>query len=206
MPTRRTTVPTLTQLRRKIAVVDEEIVRALLQRSLLGKPPDAHDIRPVEDSHPAQTSAELAALARHDYARLALPALCEEVEENPEASEEADKRVIHAVTERLSLMTLVAAAKARSRSVAIHNLRATGNAAALEKAITDAVVESHVVTRAAARAALLRQPGTPMDLPVRVAAVFREWIIPMARRLQVQTLLATPLRRKRIRRPKIGAA
>ena len=186
----------LERLRRRIAAVDEDVIAALLRRSLFGKPAP-HRAGPATPWPAGLTNIELLARARHDYERLALPALCAETEEDSEVADAEDRAVIAAVTNRLRLVAMIAATKGCSRTAAFRNLRAARDAAGLEAAITDPAIEAQVVARAAARAAALRPAGTPTDLPARVAAVYRDWIIPLARHLQVEILLATPARRRR---------
>ena len=189
--------PSLATLRRRIAAVDADIVAALLRRGSYGRPRQTY---PAPAGVAGFTDAELAARARHDYARLALPVLCADVEEDADDADAiagVDREVIAAVTRRLRLAAMLPALKVRSHPARFRRLRARRDAAAIEAAITDQAVEAAVVERVTARADELRPAGTLHDLPARIAGVFRDWIIPLCRRLQVEVLLAPPPSRPR---------
>ena len=64
------------------------------------------------------------------------------------------------------------------------------DAAGLEQAITQPAVEEQVIARALTIARELSSSDLSANFPDTVAAIYREWIIPLARRVQVEALLA----------------
>ena len=180
----------LTELRNQISEIDREIVTALAQRSRLngptrpGVPPVAAAVAFDDDT--------LAARIRSEYAR-AIP----EQYLNPDAPvtdapacEAADRTLLDAVHRRVRVALQVARAKAAGQTPQFRALVATRDVAGLEQAITQPAIEEQVIARALSSARELQISGLPSNFPDRVAAIYRDWIIPLARRVQVETLLA----------------
>ena len=177
----------LNELRTRIGTIDREIVAALAQRSQFG----SHaPMFPAPRA--AATDEPLTAGVRADYARLVTEKLCALASNagDETACEAADRTLIAAVLRRLRIVLEIARAKAAGQAPRFQALISTRNAAGLEKAITQPAVEEQVVARAVSLARELHPAHVPADFPDRVASIYREWIIPLARRVQVEALLA----------------
>ena len=83
-----------------------------------------------------------------------------------------------------------ARAKAAGQTPHFQSLVAARDAAGLEQAITQPAVEEQVIARARTAARELCNPALATDFPDLIAGIYRDWIIPLARRVQVETLLA----------------
>ena len=179
----------LQELRRQIATIDREIVAALAERSrYVFLPPPA----PVASAEP-QDTALIARILEHYESRVAraLAADVSEEPHNPEACARADHAVIAAILRRLRVVLEIARVKENNQRAHFRALIASRDSAALEAAITQPTVETQVVARAAQHADELRTSDMPADLPDRVAMVYLDSIIPLARQVQVDALLGT---------------
>ena len=175
---------TLQQLRTAIAQLDREIVAALAARSrFAAAAPDRTTIGAGFD--------EIALHVLDSYTqtlRLLCPA---HAPADASASRDADTRVLETVSRRLHLARDVGRRKAAQQREHFATLIAARDAAALETSITQPDVEQEVIGRAAALAVDVRTADMPSDLPDRVAEIYRQWVIPLARREQVAILLAS---------------
>lgn len=177
----------LNELRNRIGVIDREIVSALAQRSRFGCP-----AQPLTAPNAAEDADRCAVRVWAEYA----PRLAEKIgarkilSSDASACAAADRAVVDAVCRRLHVVLEIARAKAAGQTPRFRSLVATRDAAGLEQAITQPAVEEQVIARAVKLARERRAAGVPANFPDRVAAIYREWIIPLARRVQVETLLA----------------
>ena len=103
---------------------------------------------------------------------------------------EADLAVVDAVCRRVRVALEIARAKAAGQTPHFQSLVAARDAAGLEQAITQPAVEEQVIARARTAARELCNPALATDFPDLIAGIYRDWIIPLARRVQVETLLA----------------
>jgi len=182
----------LNELRNQISLIDHEIVAALAQRSRFCSP-----IRPCPTSPAAAPAAgtdpELAARVLADYARV-VPGtlrLSEARIDDRKASEAADCAVVGAVHRRMRVSLEIARAKVAGTTPQLHALVAAGDAAGIEQAITQPAVEEQVIARALTAARELPTENLPANFPDRIAAIYRTWILPFSRRVQVEALLAS---------------
>jgi chorismate mutase len=181
----------LNELRDQVAVIDREIVAALAQRSRLRCPARPH---PVDPAFPAGVFSDTALVARirADYAnRIAKTIDARRASADDTAScAAADHTLVDAVRRRLRVALQIAGAKAAGQTPRFQALILARNAGELEKAITQPAVEEQVVARAVTSARELPAEGLPANFADRVASIYRDWIIPLARRVQVESLLA----------------
>jgi chorismate mutase len=181
----------LDDLRARIASIDREIVAALATRSVFCRHARP-DLTPGS-SAAALDDGDLLARIRADYPRLVAEEISdhEMCRRDEESCQAADRALMAAVLRRLRVVLAVARAKADKQAPQFAALIAARDAAALERAITQPAVEEQVLTRVTALAAEhVAAAGVPARFPTRVAAVYRQWIIPLARRVQVDALLA----------------
>lgn len=167
----------LNQLRGQVAAIDREIVAALAQR--FGTP---------AATPPALAETPLLARLRAEYAHQTATAFTAAPVLPPALREATDQAVLAAICRRMEVALRIAAAKAGGAMPRVRDLAAAQDPAALEAAITQPDVEEQVIARAAATARAL--PALPENFPDTVAALYRDWIIPLARRVQVEALLA----------------
>ena len=177
----------LNELRNRIGAIDREIVAALAQRSRLGCA-----TLPLPAPAAAEAANPFAMRVQAEYAPLAAKIICarEILSANASACAAADRAVVAAVCHRLRVVLEIARAKAAGQTPRFRALVAARDAAGIEQAITQSAVEEQVIARAVTWARELRVAGVPANFPDRVAALYRDWIIPLARRVQVETLLA----------------
>jgi chorismate mutase len=177
----------LDELRNRIGAIDREIVAALAQRSRLGCP-----ARPVTAPTAAKDDDLSVARVQAEYAPLVAEKICarEIMAADASACAAADRAVVDAVCRRLRVVLEIAHAKAAGQTPRFRALVAARDAAGLEQAILQPAIEEQVIARAVTLARELRAAGGPANFPDRVAAIYRDWIIPLARRVQVETLLA----------------
>lgn len=176
----------LQELRRQIAAIDREIVAALAERSrYVFQPP------PAPDASAEPRDADLLSRVLEHYESRVARALAagDGGPRDPDACARADRAVIAAILRRLRVALEIARVKEINQSARFRALIAARDAAALETAITQPAVETQVVARAAQHAAEQIGPGLPADLPDRVAMVYLDSIIPLARQVQVDALL-----------------
>ena len=173
---------TLHDLRARIAGIDRELVAALATRSRLG---------PATQPSADKERDRLAARVQAAYAaQVSTFCPASSAAGNSAACAAADREVVAAVLQRLRIVLAIAKAKAAGETPRFRALVAARDAAGIEQAITQPAVEEQVVARAVAAAREQHAAGLPANFPDRVAAVYRNWIIPLARSIQVETLLA----------------
>jgi len=177
----------LNELRNRIGAIDREIVAALAQRSRLGCP-----AQPLTAPTAAEASDPFAMRVRAEYTPLVVEKLCahEIMAADTSACAAADRVVVDAVCRRLRIALEIARAKAAGQTPRFRALVAARDVAGLAQAITQPAVEEQVIARTVTLARELHTAGVPTDFSDRVAAIYRDWIIPLARRVQVETLLA----------------
>jgi chorismate mutase len=175
----------LNELRAQVCVIDREIVASLAQRLPCGASTAA-------DACASTTDDRLQARLRAEYAQQAATIFVIPAPASTAAIREAaDRAVLAAIRRRLDIALQIAAAKAAGAMPRVRDLAAAQDPAALEAAITQPDVEEQVIARAADTArALLAAAPLPAAFPETVATLYRDWIIPLARRVQVEELLA----------------
>lgn len=178
----------LQELRRQIAAIDREIVAALAERSRHPFQPS-----PASDASTEPRDTDLISRILEHYESRVARALASEAggPHDPVACSIADRAVIAAILRRLRVVLEIARVKENNQRAHFRALIASRDSAALETAITQPAVETQVVARAAQHAAEQTAPGLPADLPDRVAMVYLDCIIPLARQVQVDALLGT---------------
>ena len=181
----------LNELRAQIGAIDREIVAALAQRSRLCGP------NRTPPSPPAASAAAIdgdsfAARVQAEYAHVVAEKLLSRMTsaDDEAACKAADCAIVEAVCRRMRVALDVARAKAAGQSPQFRALVAARDAAGLEQAITQPAVEEQVIARALTIARELSSSDLSANFPDTVAAIYREWIIPLARRVQVEALLA----------------
>lgn len=181
----------LNELRNQVAAIDREIVAALARRSRF-----CRYARPGLPASAGQAADDpLGRRIRADYARLVVGEISnrEACCRDEPACEDADRMLLEALLRRLRIVREIARAKGASQASDIRSLVEARNADGLERAITQPAVEAQVVARVMTMAGEQSADGMPGDFPERVAAVYRGWVIPLARRIQVERLLEGPL-------------
>ena len=178
----------LDKLRDQVATLDHEIVADLAHRCRVQANTRTRSAPPARPA--ALDDQPLTTRIQKEYQR----AIAERLLNAPlsanttGAIEAADRAVVDAVRRRLRVALEIAQAKSASQPQ-LRTLIATRNPTRLEQAITQPAVEKQVITRI--RNAAREQSAT--DLPThftdRVADLYRDWIIPFARRIQVEALL-----------------
>lgn len=179
----------LDELRRMIAEVDAEIVAALVKRSGHGCQPTLYTLASRGGVAPAGCDeASLVGRVRGDYATRIAAALCDAPGAASEACAclELDQTIAHAVARRLVLSVAVGQAKERTDSATFAALRQARDARGLEAAITLPDVENQVMERIRGLSA---QAHASEALAARIAAIYRDWLIPFSRQIQVEALL-----------------
>jgi chorismate mutase len=106
-----------------------------------------------------------------------------------------DVSLLQAISKRVHYGKFVAEAKRRAQPRRLAALVQEGDRAALLAAVTDAAVEAQVIARVRAKAAALAQefgprPGRYKVRPALIAEMYRCWIIPLNKEVQVRYLLA----------------
>ena len=182
----------LNELRNQIGAIDRGIVAALAQRSRFHCPSQASPAPPAATSavfdDDTLTARILAEYARVVPEKLQTGNAC--ANDMP-ACAAADRAVVEAVRRRLRVVLEIARAKAAGQTPHFRALVAARDTAGIEQAITLPAVEEQVVARALTTARELSAEGLPANFSDRVASVYRDWIIPLARRVQVEALLAS---------------
>ena len=180
----------LNELRNRIGAIDREIVAALAQRSRFGShapmfpaPAAAVPIARADDALAVRIQAEYARVVAE---KLQPRAACAHDEA---ACQAADRTLVDAVLRRMRVALEIACAKAAGQTPRFRELVASRDAAKLEQAITLPAVEEQVIARALTSARELHAEDLPANFPDRVASIYRDWIIPLARRVQVEALL-----------------
>jgi len=108
-----------------------------------------------------------------------------------------DVACLQALSKRIHYGKFVAESKARQPNEALREALAKRDPDLLMAAITDSAVEQQVLDRVAAKAGtytteLNRCSTTPAVAPEVIASIYRDWIIPMNKMVQVTYLLQRP--------------
>ena len=121
------------------------------------------------------------------YLRLLLPELCEPgADPDPAVCISADSACLDAIARRLAQSVHIATRKREALPPALQRALSTGDPQQVEIAITHEAVEGEVLTRVQTLAAA--QAHSP-DIPPRLVAIYRNWLIPLSRNIQVHGLL-----------------
>ena len=135
---------------------------------------------------------------RDAYENEIVPLVCESGDDKQWGSSAVnDVYLLQAISKRVHYGKFVAEAKRRAQPRRFAALAATGDDAAILDAVTDAAVEKQVVARVRGKAAALAQefgarPGRYKVKPSLIAEIYRRWIIPLNKDVQVLYLLARP--------------
>ncbi|MEI6211209.1 MAG: hypothetical protein WCR06_06240 [bacterium] len=172
----------LNELRDQVAAIDREIVAALAVRSRSGARAPASS---------SDASDLITPAIRAEYAQLVARKICTRPAAASEtaACEAADAVLLEAVRNRLRVAREIARAKAAGQHPRFCALVEARDAVALESAITQRDVEEQVIARAVTAARELPPQDLSITFADTVAGVFRDWLIPLARRIQVEVLL-----------------
>jgi chorismate mutase len=189
----------LDSIRTVIARLDEAIVSLLCQRGAyarnwkLYRPVEAQTPWDVSARHVAAHVVSIGAQTRRavdvlhaDYVMRVLPVICRADEDDMARKCIAiDHDCLDAVARRLHLATVVASRKKQDNIRFIQALERGASDTELEEAITHPAIEEEVLRRIRLLAdAANAQEGTPD----RILTVYREWLIPLSRRVQVEFL------------------
>lgn len=185
---------TLHELRQQIAACDIILVDTLCARAALGYDPGhyRHNGHTLPD---AETIAQSYVQADSLTARInilhpacilyGLPILCGDAPQ-ANATPAADLACLDALNQRLLLSIQVAAQKRASSSRRLQAALEAGDPQRVEKAITLPEVEANVLKRAANRATKKAANAATAE---RVLEIYRDWILPISRKIQVEFLL-----------------
>jgi len=136
------------------------------------------------------------AQVREIYETRMVPLVCEPGDDGQWGSSAVnDVNLLQAISKRVHYGKFVAEAKRRTQPKRLAALAAAGDEAGILAAVTDVSVETRVVARVRAKAATLAQefgprPGRYKVKPAIVAEIYRRWIIPLNKEVQVRYLLA----------------
>jgi chorismate mutase len=189
-------VTALAHLRQVIAALDESVVTALCARARFRRNDSLYTL----NGNPLASLPELARafnqsatqagrihLLRPLYLRLLLPELCEPgADPDPAVCISADSACLDAIARRLAQSVHIATRKREALPPALQRALSTGDPQQVEIAITHEAVEGEVLTRVQTLAAA--QAHSP-DIPPRLVAIYRNWLIPLSRNIQVHGLL-----------------
>ena len=189
----------LAHLRHLIAALDEAVVDSLCTRAqrrlneslyVLPDAPGPSLQTLAGQFAESPTLAGRVHVLRTAYLRQLLPALCDPGHDQGQpACLSADGACLDAIAHRLALSVHVAARKREALPKTLQAAIGTGDPAQVERAITHPAVEEEVLARVKALAAA-RAPQPA--IPLRVATIYADWIIPLSRKIQVFGLLARP--------------
>jgi len=133
---------------------------------------------------------------RHAYEQDIIPRICLAGDDGQYGSAAVcDVTCLQALSKRIHYGKFVAESKYRDTPERFDRLAATGDAAALLAAITDTTVEAAVIERVTRKTAtftseLRAHGGSPGPAPEVIAGIFRDWIIPLNKDVQVRYLLS----------------
>lgn len=186
----------LSHLRQIIAALDETVVTVLCARArfrqnvslykLNGEAPITWPELALAFSQ-SITQAGRIHLLRPTYLRQLLPILCEPgTDLEPAACISADRACLDAIARRLAQSVHVATRKREALPPALQRAMESGVPQQVEAAITHAEVEQEVLIRVQTQAAA-QSPQD--DIPARIATLYRDWLLPLSRRIQVHGLL-----------------
>jgi chorismate mutase len=132
---------------------------------------------------------------RAAYEREMIPLVCAEGDDEQYGSSAVcDTVALPAISRRIHYGTFVAESKYRARPGRFDPLLRAGDRAALLAAITDAAVERDVLRRVGRKArthsrAVTATAACPPFDPRKVVEIYRRWIMPMNKAVQVEYLL-----------------
>lgn len=152
----------------------------------------------LEDVSPGPALvAEFVPLLEQGYRECVLPALTQTGITFVTAAtvQACDVACLHALLLRLRFAVLVAESKIKAADVRLRTAAAAGDTAGLNDLITYPIVERAVIERARGHVAEFARhqhlpPGQTAALSSAVAAVYRDWILPLSRDVQVSWLIA----------------
>ena len=176
----------LNELRDQVARIDREIVDALAVRCRFGAP------APTPKATPPTTGADpLTARVESEYVHMLTEQMPCQTGATTDASAcaAADRTLTAAVRRRLGVALEIARAKEASQTPQFRALVAARDAKGLEQAITQPAVEEQVIARVRTAARERFAEGLPVRFADTVTAIYRDWIIPLSRRVQVERLL-----------------
>jgi len=186
----------LSQLRTLIASLDKELVECLITRAHLPRNDrlyaDIDGVLPKLDVLAGQfadssTLAGRVQVLRPAYLqhwRLLICAPGEDGERAPCMA--ADTACLDALARRLGLSVHVATRKREAIPETLHAAIKSGEATQVEEAITHPAVEVEVLARIRAQA--LAEEADEVTIN-QIAALYKDWIIPLSRKIQVHGLL-----------------
>jgi chorismate mutase len=134
---------------------------------------------------------------RDAYEHAIVPLLCAAGDDGQYGSTAVcDVACLQSLSRRIHYGKFVAESKRVQDGGRVEDLIRAGDADALMKAITLPAVEQEVLDRVGRKAAtyvseLRRHGGSAVPDPERIVAVYRDWIIPLNKRVQVAYLLGT---------------
>ena len=185
----------LTQLRTIIASLDETLVKALCGRAAFKMNAGLYNEirRPlpiVETANlfgAASTIAGRIHILRPFYVNTLLPALCEAGEDaDCRKCVTADASCMTALAQRLNLSVHVAALKLGEIPETLRQPLMERDPVLLETAITNHTVETEVIKRILA---MSHEQHADDTLSEKIALIYKRWIIPISRKIQVHDLL-----------------
>ncbi len=132
---------------------------------------------------------------RHLYEDTLVPLICAPGDDRQYGSAGVcDVACLQALSKRIHYGKFVAESKYRNPNAALREALARRDPALLLEAITDKAVEQQVLDRVAAKAGtytaeLNRNTTTPTVAPGVITAIYRDWIIPLNKAVQVEYLM-----------------
>lgn len=188
----------LFHLRDMIASLDGPLVAALAGRAQLLRndaiyaahqpPPAGLDVLATGYAK-SRTLAGRVQLLRAPYLGVVVPRLCAPGNAPPEreACLAADIACLNAMARRLALSVHVATRKRQALPPTLQQAIATRDPGTVEQAITNAAVEADVLARVAVHA---RKATVAPSTVAAITQLYRDWLIPLSRKIQVHDLLA----------------
>ncbi len=128
------------------------------------------------------------------YEQTLVPLICEPGDDGQYGSSAvSDVACLQALSKRIHYGKFVAESKYRQMAPALRSALDGGADAAILKAITDPQVEEQVLERVGAKAGaytaeLNRNRTSPTVAPEVIAGIYRDWVIPLNKEVQVQYL------------------
>ncbi len=141
-----------------------------------------------------QNTININARIRSLYEQALVPLICEPGDDGQYGSSAVgDVACLQALSKRIHYGKFVAESKYRQMTTDLRSALGKDSAAAISEAITDPLVEQQVLERVGAKAGaytaeLNRSRTSPTIAPAVIAGIYRDWIIPMNKEVQVQYL------------------
>ena len=183
----------LSSLRAMIADIDSQLVRTLAARRQFrlnaGLYVHAEPIEPLAlaKAFAEGDATEQTRALRRFYLTTVVPRLAPAGSDpEPRGALHADTEAIAALARRLRFATKVIARKRIELAPAIRAAAATGDAAAIERALLNTAVEEQVIARAEAFAA---REGLDAQATAQLVALYTECFLPISRLIQVCIIL-----------------